>query len=330
MKVLVRPRPGFVDVVDRLAPEIRGDNEVLIRIHYAGICGGDLTYFRGVGHTAHVSDSFIVCHEAVGVVESDASDLVGSTVVIDPLITCTSCSQCIAGRPQLCPDRLDMGYGADGVAAELVKVDRSQVLKVSDQLAAQNGVLIHGLAAVLHSLSRVPDLKRVKSARVIGPGPAGLMFALRLRQLGIETLLIGRKSWRLELANSLGIQTLEIGESSSMPSGFELTVDTTGSAGVLEAALSTMPTRGNLLLYAPGDFRLDATIVFRRELNIFGSTGAPGTMSAAIEVLKSHHQDYAHLLTHDFTLAEGQKAFDLASSQPTNRGKFLKAYMCLV
>lgn len=330
MKVLVRPRPGFVEVVDRSAPELNCENEVRVRIQYAGICGGDLTYFRGVGHTAHISDSFIVCHEAVGVVESGASDLVGSTVVIDPLITCNSCHQCIEGRPQLCPLRRDMGYGADGVAAEIVKVDRSQVLKVSDELATQNGVLIHGLAAVLHSLSRVPELNAVKSARVIGPGPAGLMFAMRLRQLGVETLLVGRRSWRLELANALGIQTFEIEDDGSIPGGFELTIDTTGVAGVLEEALSTMPTRGSLLLYAPGNFILNATTVFRKELNIFGSTGAPDTMSHAIDVLKLHHHVYEQLLTHNFTLAKGPEAFELASSQPANRGRFLKAYLCLV
>jgi len=329
MRALIRSKPGFVDFEVRERPVIRDEYEVLVETHFVGICGGDLTYFRGTGHTSHVKQAYVVGHEVVGTVTEGPLDLVGKKVLIDPLLTCGQCSFCLDSLPQLCPNRRDMGYGADGVAAEFVKVPRKQIYEVSDELSSSAGVLVHGLAAVLHSLSRATKSRLPKTAKIFGPGPAGLMFALRLQELGVDVALVGRDSWRLDLAQSLRIKTIEIEEEKKNVTHSELTIDTTGASGVLELALDRIEPGGTFLLYAPGNFNRDATKVFRRELNIVGSTGAPNTMASAIKVLEKNLSTYQQLLTHSFPISKGQAAFELATSPPENRGNFLKAWLCL-
>jgi threonine dehydrogenase-like Zn-dependent dehydrogenase len=266
---------------------------------------------------------------AVGVVLDGPQHLLGKNVVIDPLITCGFCESCAAGRPQLCGSRKDMGYGADGVAAELLVVPESRTYLMAKDLALPTGVLVHGLAAVLHSLSKVLVNEIPKTAAVYGPGPAGLMFAIRLKELGVDVTLVGRKSWRLELAQDLGIRIAQIGHDDEKQISTELVVETTGSSDVQEEALNRVAPGGTLLLYAPGAFTVEATKVFRKELKIIGSTGAVGTMQKAMDIIALNPAPYESLLTHDFPMSSGQAAFELATAEPATRGEFLKASLCL-
>jgi threonine dehydrogenase-like Zn-dependent dehydrogenase len=329
MKLLVRPNPGRLEIVERQKPSREAEDDVLIQIQTVGICGGDLTYFRGTGHTLGITESYVVCHEAVGVVLEGPQHLLGKNVVIDPLITCGLCESCMKGRPQLCGSRKDMGYGADGVAAELVVVPESRTYLMSKDLALPTGVLVHGLAAVLHSLSKVLVDQIPKTAAVYGPGPAGLMFAIRLKELGIDVTLVGRNSWRLELAQELGIRIARIGQDEEKDISAELVIETTGASDVLEEALNRVAPGGTLLLYAPGTFKVEATRVFRKELKIIGATGAIGTMQKAMDILALNPAPYERLLTHNFPISSGQAAFELATAEPATRGEFLKASMCL-
>jgi threonine dehydrogenase-like Zn-dependent dehydrogenase len=329
MKLLVRPNPGRLEIVERQKPSREAEDDVLIQIQTVGICGGDLTYFRGTGHTLGITESYVVCHEAVGVVLEGPQHLLGKNVVIDPLITCGVCESCMKGRPQLCGSRKDMGYGADGVAAELVVVPESRTYLMSKDLALPTGVLVHGLAAVLHSLSKVLVDQIPKTAAVYGPGPAGLMFAIRLKELGVDVTLVGRNSWRLELAQELGIRIARIGLDEEKDISAELVIETTGASDVLEEALNRVASGGTLLLYAPGTFKVEATRVFRKELKIIGATGAIGTMQKAMDILALNPAPYERLLTHNFPISSGQAAFELATAEPATRGEFLKASLCL-
>ena len=329
MKLLVRPNPGRLEIVERQKPSREAEDDVLIQIQTVGICGGDLTYFRGTGHTLGITESYVVCHEAVGVVLEGPQHLLGKNVVIDPLITCGLCESCMKGRPQLCGSRKDMGYGADGVAAELVVVPESRTYLMSKDLALPTGVLVHGLAAVLHSLSKALVDQIPTTAAVYGPGPAGLMFAIRLKELGIDVTLVGRNSWRLELAQELGIRIARIGQDKEKDISAELVIETTGASDVLEEALNRVAPGGTLLLYAPGTFKVEATRVFRKELKIIGATGAIGTMQKAMDILALNPAPYERLLTHNFPISNGQAAFELATAEPATRGEFLKASMCL-
>lgn len=329
MKLLVRPNPGRLEIFERPKPSCEAEDDVLIQIQTVGICGGDLTYFRGTGHTVGITESYVVCHEAVGVVLEGPQHLLGKNVVIDPLITCGFCESCMKGRPQLCGSRKDMGYGADGVAAELVVVPESRTYLISKDLALPTGVLVHGLAAVLHSLSKVLVDQIPKTAAVYGPGPAGLMFAIRLKELGVDVTLVGRNSWRLELAQELGVRIARLGQDEEKDISAELVIETTGASDVLEEALNRVAPGGTLLLYAPGTFKVEATRVFRKELKIIGATGAIGTMQKAMDILALNPAPYERLLTHNFPISSGQAAFELATAEPNTRGEFLKASLCL-
>lgn len=226
-----------------------------------------------------------------------------------------------------------MGYTADGVAAELLSVPNDRLFRVPPEISTDAAAATHGLAAPLHALQAV-DLSGVERALVTGPGPAGLMFAMALltKLRTPDVSVAGRPSPRLDIVRSVGARPVVLGDEGlaglafdwTEGSGFDLVVDTTGAADVLEAAVQCLAPRGTLLLYAPNTFTLDGNAVFRRELKVIGSTGAQRGMVEALELLRSGAVSLEKILTHRFELADIEAAFRLAMAGPSERGNLLK------
>lgn len=314
--------------MDKPPPVVRGADEVLLRMKHVGICGGDLAYFLDAGHAAGVTEAFVTCHEGLGTVIDGPSDLLGIDVVVDPLITCNSCTYCRGGRPQLCARRRDMGYGADGVAAEFVLAPLTRVHRLPAGIDPHAAVLAHGLAAVLHALAKEP-IAAIRTALIFGCGPAGFMFALVLRSQGVHATIVGRSEPRLNLARGLGIAVQPLAKAPADGLLADLVIETTGARDVQELSVTKVRSGGDLLIYAPGSFRLDATDVFRREIRLRGTTGAFETIPSAIDLIADGTLPLQNLVTHCFPIAAGQEAFDLAVARPEDRGGFLKAVLCV-
>lgn len=85
----------FVEIDEIEKPKIR-NNEVLIKVKYAGICGTDLHIYEGLHPRARTP--LVMGHEISGVIEeikSNKKDIkTGDRVVINPLISCENCFPC--------------------------------------------------------------------------------------------------------------------------------------------------------------------------------------------------------------------------------------------
>ena len=106
MKALVKTKKGkgYLEIEDVPIPEIN-DNEVLIKVHYSGICGTDIHIF---------SDQFpiyyppvILGHEFSGEIvhiEGRATSWkVGDRVVVEcQSLVCGECRYCRTGHPEAC------------------------------------------------------------------------------------------------------------------------------------------------------------------------------------------------------------------------------------
>ena len=67
MKSLVMPAPGELELVERPEPEMQ-PGCAKIRMEYCGICGSDLTAYKGVNPTVRYPIDGIG-HEGIGVIE---------------------------------------------------------------------------------------------------------------------------------------------------------------------------------------------------------------------------------------------------------------------
>ncbi|KWU12362.1 molecular chaperone GroES [Lactobacillus crispatus] len=72
MKAAVFVEPGKVEVREVPKPKIDGENQAIIRVIRASVCGSDLWWFRGI---ADRESGSLIGHEAIGVVEEVSDEV---------------------------------------------------------------------------------------------------------------------------------------------------------------------------------------------------------------------------------------------------------------
>lgn len=149
MKALVKTAAGL-RCLDRPVPGLRGPRDVRVRVSRAAICRTDVFAARGI---IPVADGRILGHEFAGVVESTGSGVTrcapGQRVVVNPLLSCGRCRECLAQRPHECAAGEFLGLHADGAFAEFVVVSESRVFLVSDAVSDTLAAYAEPLAATM-------------------------------------------------------------------------------------------------------------------------------------------------------------------------------------
>ena len=100
MKEVVVEEPQKAEVREVPVPELSGENEVLIQMKSAGVCGSDHHIYHGLNPCSTYPR--IPGHENAGVVVKAGSAVtnvkVGDHVIVDLISTCGTCYQCRMGR----------------------------------------------------------------------------------------------------------------------------------------------------------------------------------------------------------------------------------------
>src|SRR5208282_1906957 len=134
-------------------PEI-GDDEVLIKIKYTGICGTDWSIYTG----KYSADKMplIAGHEFSGVIDKvgkKAEGLkVGDRVTADINMSCGHCFFCKQGQKLLCPEFHQLGIHVNGTYAEFVAAPWGQVHKIPDKLSFLEAAFIEPVSCVIHNV----------------------------------------------------------------------------------------------------------------------------------------------------------------------------------
>ena len=113
MKEVVIIGPKQFEVREVPVPK-PADNEVLIQMKAAGVCGSDVHQFLGENPNAVFPR--VPGHENAGVIVEVGKDVknvkVGDHVVVDLVVACGECPQCRAGRRNVCRQRVFRRSGA--------------------------------------------------------------------------------------------------------------------------------------------------------------------------------------------------------------------------
>lgn len=286
MKALVYLGPDTVALRDEPAAARRGNDDVVVRVDAAGICGSDLHAYHG--HDPRRVPPLVLGHEAVGRTPD------GRRVVVNPLIPCGRCMRCREGRTNLCPNRLMVGMQFPGCFAEAVTVPEANLIEVppgtSDTAAALTepaACVLHGLHLATRALARPVAEAR---ALVIGGGAIGLLAALFLRAWGARgTCLAETNPARRRAAERAGAaDTLDPRETPLPDACFDLVFDAVGSAATRRAA-SAAAASGGVILHIGlqnNEGGLDARRLTLQEITVIGTyTYTAADMAIALATL---------------------------------------------
>ncbi|MET0702107.1 MAG: alcohol dehydrogenase catalytic domain-containing protein [Mycobacterium sp.] len=198
------------DVIVETVPEAEpAAGEVRIRGTMVGICGSDT--HAACGRHPFIDLPYRPGHEVIGVVDAvganvDASWL-GSRVVVEPNLACGHCTQCRAGRYNICRELLVLGCQTPGGLADSFTVAADRVIALNPELDDDHAILIEPLATPIHAVRRaaeaVGDL-RDRPVVVIGAGPIGLFVLLAARQAGARVVVADLLPSKRDRAERLG------------------------------------------------------------------------------------------------------------------------------
>ena len=246
---------------------------VLLKVGYAGICGSELSAYKGENELR--KPPAIMGHEFSGtVVISDSTknaDFAGKKVAVNPLVTCGKCNYCILGQEHLCPERKIIGVHYPGAFAEYVTVPAHSCHEVSDLLL---GALTEPLATALHAV-RMGGIGTSDSVLVIGAGSIGLLVIAVLKSIGVSHVLVADTNKnRLSIAENWGADEV-IDPSEYEPGGLKVdsAIDAVGLESTREMAVKSVKPGKSVIfvgLHSPSSF-LPGNLIVRNEIKIYGS-----------------------------------------------------------
>ncbi len=313
-------------IEERPVPE-PAPGEVLVRITAVGVCGSDVHYYQHGRIGDFVVDRpMVLGHESGGVIVGvgvgvDASR-VGQRVSVEPGVPDLTCSECLAGRYNLCPDmRFFATPPYDGSLAEFVTVHAAFAHPVPDTISDDTAALLEPLSVGVWA-NRKGQVGAGSRVLITGAGPIGLVATQCARAFGATEIVVADLNpHRLKLAEELGATaTINVGDTSLRDAGFEPTVllECSGHPGATGDGLRTLARAGRAVLVGMGDdgLPLPLTHLQSREIEITGTFRYANTWPTAIALAASGRVDVDCLVTGRFALADTEAALLAAERDP--------------
>jgi threonine dehydrogenase-like Zn-dependent dehydrogenase len=317
------PEPGLL-CHEVETPGIDCDDEVLIRVEAAGICGTDLHIADWTaGYEAMASAMPVTLgHEFAGRVERGPSDWLGRRVVVRPSVTCGRCEGCRQRGEDGCTTRTGIGIRRDGGFASLACVPARNCVAVPEGLDPELAALTEPMTVAAQAVARAGTVAG-KRVLVLGPGPIGLGVALFAERAGAATLTIAGRddAARLACACALGFADTRdalADDEPLTPAGFDVIFEATGVPEVASAAQCLLAPGGMLVICGiharPASF--DLTAMVRLEQSVVGSYRAPvARWSEVVAAIASEPERFRKLISHCLPLGEALDGFALMRSR---------------
>ena len=180
--------PGKVEVRDIEMP-VPKEGEALLKILYGGICGSDLTSYKG--GNAYVSYPRIPGHEfsaeIVEIGENDRGLKKGMTVTCNPYFNCGKCYSCERGLVNCCTTNETMGVQRDGAFSKYITMPVERIID-GKGLDAKTLALIEPFCISYHGVSRA-DIKPGDTVLIHGAGTIGILAAMSAKVKGAKVYM---------------------------------------------------------------------------------------------------------------------------------------------
>lgn len=233
MKALVLEAPRELRLRERPAPQ-PGEDEVLLRVAAAGVCGSDISLFHRP--SPGLSLPLIPGHEFGGWSED------GNFFVVNPMLACGRCALCAAGRTHLCGERKVLGFRRDGAYAQQVVVPRRNLVPAPD-LNPLQAALVEPIANGVHAWVRAG--KPLESVAIIGVGAIGMCLLHVLRSHGVRGIaVVDPVPERRELALAAGADSA----SARLEGSFDAVFDAAGTQATRADAVACTVAGGTVVL----------------------------------------------------------------------------------
>lgn len=337
--------PGSVELRRFPLPEI-GDDDALLQIEAAGVCGSDFPFYAGLrGGPPRVQG-----HENVGRILAIGKDAAqrwnvaaGSRVAVEEFIPCWTCRMCRTGNYRIC-ERSDpfgphdpLRYGDTGVDvapslwggyAEVQYLHpNSLVYPLGESVPAEAGPLFIPIANGIRWVREVAQLPAGGRIAILGPGQHGLGCVIGARESGAAQIIVvglARDKRRLDAARALGADATILADREDVVARVrevtggemvDVAIDVTPGTTQPLALAAQLARKLGVVILAGGKHEplndFDAMEIYRKELTIRGVRGHDlRSVVPALALIESGRYDLEPLMTHRYTLEEVGRALE--------------------
>jgi len=332
VKAISFPAPRTVEIIDIPAPQL-GPEDVIVDVHYVGLCGSDLNTYRGLFPL--VAYPRIPGHEVSGVVVAKGERVPesiseGDRVMLSPYSNCGVCPACRVGRPNCCQFNQTLGLQRDGAMTSRVAVRYGKVFS-SRVLSFKELALVEPLSVAYHAANR-GRVTEVDTVLVIGCGTIGMGVISAAARKGATVIATDIDDAKLETARTFGAahtinstkqDALGVVDELTNHEGASVAIEAVGLPETFRLAVDAVAFAGRVVYvgYAEKKVSYDTTNFVRKELDIMGSRNALRVFPAAIRMMERRQQPFMDLITKIYPVDETAQAFRDWDAAP---GRFTK------
>ena len=315
MKTVLLKQPGEIGISE-IEKTSRRENEVLLKVRSAGICGSDIGAYKGVNPL--VSYPRIIGHEIAGEVVEVAADektfRVGDRVILEPYVYCGQCYPCSIGHTNCCENLTVRGVHIEGGMAEYVSHPHHLLHKVPENIPWHLIPMAEPLVIAMHAVKQA-EVKAGEHVAITGAGQIGLLAAQYALTLGALPIVVDPVDERLALATRLGVPHLINPVSQDAVAQIkaitrarmaEAAIEASGAASAIRAMVDYVAYAGRIALvgWPKSDIPMPTALFTKKELTIRGSRNSVGQFPESLRLIAEGKVDVAALLTKTVSLEE--------------------------
>jgi L-iditol 2-dehydrogenase len=312
-------------------PDIKKDNDVLLKIEKVGVCGSDVHYYEtGRIGSQVVEYPFIVGHECAAIVDTVGRAVtavkVGDQVVVDPAAPCHHCDQCRGGRENTCRNLRFLGTPGQGggCLCEYIVMPQTSCFPTGGTITLEQGALCEPFAIGVYSVKQAQMPHRAKIA-ILGSGPIGLSCMVAAKAEGAGAVYMTDKiEQRTKIAKKAGAVWVGNPEKQDIveailkleTQGLDVVYECAGQQDTIDQAVELLKPGGTLVLV--GIPRLDGVSfnidkIRRKEITIINIRRQRHCTQSAIDLIASGKAKVDFMITHRFKVEKTQDAFDMVA-----------------
>lgn len=309
------------------------DNEVLIKVEAASICGTDIHFYEwdkmaiDFGEKYNVNFPFIVGHECAGIIVDVGKNVkqrkIGQRVAIETHIPCGECYSCQNENAHNCNNMQIFGTSSNGCFADYTVIDEEATFVLPDKVTFKEGALLEPAGVAMRAIE---ESKIVPGEYVIvnGCGAIGLFTVQILAKSGAICIATDKDNFKLQIAKKFGAITINVEEEDiadricdilKTQGGVDVLIETSGSADVYSYIFDLIRNEGRLITVGHPKTVVEIDIMKNINLKGLSVKGIFGrriwkTWWHLLSLILNNKISLLDIVTHQYSFEQFDEAFN--------------------
>lgn len=303
--------------------------EMLIKIKASGLCGTDMSVYKGAGtYAQRMSFPTTLGHEAVGQIvelgDRNSELKVGDLVSLESHIPCWICPTCKSGETHICPNTRYPGIDINGTFAEYATVPTSIAWVNPPDISIEHAALLEPLGIAVNATLEGKGVSG-KTVVINGCGPIGLMNIAVAKHFGAaKVIAVDTNDYRLKVAQEMGADdavnplkhdAVATVKALTQGNGAQVVFEYTGSVEGAKNAFQFLAVGADLRWCATPNqaFEFDFGIWRKSRPTIYNIHGRKiwSTWQVASQLVYDKKINLDPVISHRLALNDAARAFDL-------------------